>query len=75
MTQFYLFNGLKTSINYVLDNSPNKIGYKLYGTDLMVSSPEIIKEGKHIVICSHTGVYYDEIVNQLTSINNSVIFL
>ena len=75
MTQFYLYNGLKTSINYVLDNSPYKIGYKLYGTDLMVSSPEIIKEGEHIVICSHTGVYYEEIVNQLKSINNSVIFL
>ena len=75
MTQFYLYNGLNVSINYVIDNSQNKIGYKLYGTNLMVSSPEIIKEGKHIVICSHTGVYYNEIIKQLKNINNSVFFI
>jgi len=72
-TQFYLYNGLDLPIKNILDNSPNKIGFKLYGTDLFVKSPEIIKDEKSIVICSHSGVYYTEISEQLKMINNKVL--
>jgi hypothetical protein len=76
-SQFYLFNGLdKTKIKYIIDNDKNKQNYKLYGTDLYVKNPEIINNDKNcIVICSHMSVYYDEIVKQLTKINNNVILL
>jgi len=76
-SQFYFFNGLKTKhIKGVLDNSINKQGYKLYGTDLMVLNPEIIKNKKDcIVICSHDGIYYKEIYQQLKEINNKVSIL
>lgn len=72
-TQFYLYNGINLPIKNILDNSPNKINCKLYGTDLFVKSPDIIKNEKSIVICSHSGVYYEEIIDQLKMINNKVI--
>jgi SAM-dependent methyltransferase len=72
-TQFYLYNGIDLPIKNILDNSPNKIGFKLYGTKLFVKSPEVIKDEKSIVICSHSGVYYNEIKDQLKKINDKVI--
>lgn len=75
-SQFYLFNGLANKcIKAILDNSVNKQGHKLYGTDLMVLNPEIIKKRDCIVICSHVGIYYKEIYQQLKEINNKVSIL
>jgi hypothetical protein len=74
-SQYYLNNGLSNIIDGLLDNSTSKQGYKLYGSDLIVSSPSIIKGGKCVVICSHAGVYFNEIVEQLISINKNVIII
>ena len=54
----------------------HKQNHKLYGTELYVKNPDIINcEKKCVVICSHIGIYYDEIVKQLNKINNDIIIL
>lgn len=76
-SQFYLFNGLpQTNILSILDNDVNKQGHKLYGTALSVDKPDVVKNlEKCVVICSHVGVYYDEIAEQLLSLNKNIILL
>lgn len=76
-SQFYLFNGLnQNKIKLILDNDTNKQDYKLYGTDLLVKNPNIIRNIKKcIVICSHVGVYYDEIKKQILELNEEAIIL
>lgn len=76
-SQFYLFNGLdKTKIKHIIDNDVNKQNHRLYGTELYVKNPDIINcEKKCVVICSHIGIYYNEIVKQLTNINKNIIIL
>lgn len=73
-TQFYLYNGInEKKINGVLDNSKNKNNKILYGTNKVVYSPEIIRDmNECVVICSHTGPYYNEISNQLKSLNKKI---
>lgn len=76
-SQFYLSNGLTENlITGILDNSIEKQGHTLYGFNLKVSSPHIIeKHERCIVICSHTGIYRDEIEKQLKKINKNIILL
>lgn len=76
-SQFYLFNGLDdTKIKSIIDNDLDKENYKLYGTNLYVNNVKIINNDKKcVVICSHIGVYYDEIVKQLTNLNENIIIL
>lgn len=76
-SQFYLSNGLTENyLTGILDNSVEKQGHTLYGFNLNVSSPHIIeKHERCIVICSHTGIYKDEIEKQLKKINKNVIIL
>jgi hypothetical protein len=76
-SQFYLFNGLnKNNIKSIIDNDINKEHHTLYGTDLVVNQPSIIKdEKKCVVICSHVGVYYEEIKKQLNELNKNVIII
>jgi SAM-dependent methyltransferase len=76
-SQFYLFNGLeKTNIKYIIDNDINKHDNKLYGVDLFIKDPKIVAgDDKCVVICSHVGIYRDEIVKQLTEFNKNVIIL
>jgi predicted SAM-dependent methyltransferase len=76
-SQFYLFNGLnKDNIKSIIDNDVNKENHKLYGTNLVVNNPTIIKdEKKCVVICSHVGIYYEEIVKQLIELNENVIII
>jgi hypothetical protein len=41
-----------------------------------VNNPTIIKdEKKCVVICSHVGIYYEEIVKQLIELNENVIII
>lgn len=76
-SQFYIYNGLKIdNILNIIDNDVTKSSYNLYGTDLIVRSPIKIKNiNKCVVICSHVGVYYEEIKKQLKKINKNVIIL
>jgi predicted SAM-dependent methyltransferase len=63
------------NIKGVLDNSVDKIGKKLYGTELKIYSPNILKENNAVVIC-HMGAYTKEIKNDiLENINSKVIFI
>jgi len=74
--QLLLSLGVKESnIEGILDNSKEKIGKKLYGTNLQVHSPEVLANRQAYVIC-HMGAYTDEIKKDiLENINGEIIFL
>jgi hypothetical protein len=76
-TQFYLSKGIdENKLKGTLDNSPNKIGKLLYGSNLRTYNPMIIQSLNNCaIICSHSGIYYDEIVKQLKEINNNITIL
>ena len=72
-SQFYISNGLDVSkISAIIDNAQSKSNKFLFGTTLQVKQPEILANKKCIVICSHVGIYFDEIVTKLRSINHSI---
>lgn len=60
----------------LLDNDRNKQGRRLYGTHLMVQSPEVLKNDERPVVILKAGVYNDEIkADILGNINPDTIFL
>ena len=58
-------------IKFVIDNSPLKEGKRLYGTNLFVRKPDVIKGRKSAVVLK-VGVHRDDILKQLLSINPEV---
>jgi hypothetical protein len=75
-SQTLLNFGLDESyIDCILDNDSNKHGKRLYGTDLVVKSPEIIKDINKPTIILRAGVYNDEIREQILSINPSALIV
>jgi len=76
-SQSYLYNGLdKINIKGLLDGSVAKIGKYLYSTDLFTYEPQTIESyDKVTVICSHMGIYKEEISDRLISINPFVKIL
>lgn len=75
-SQFLLALGLESSrMRSVLDNNVNKVGRRLYGTNLPVDSPAILKNSKKPLVVLKAGHYNDEIKNDiLTHINKDVLF-
>jgi|6_EtaG_2_1085325.scaffolds.fasta_scaffold28921_2 2-polyprenyl-3-methyl-5-hydroxy-6-metoxy-1,4-benzoquinol methylase len=74
-SQYLIGFGLDTTkVKGILDNSPLKIGKRLYGTDLFVHNPKIIKDKKCAVILK-VATYRDEIKNQLFKINKNVTII
>jgi hypothetical protein len=74
----YLINmGLETrSVMSILDNDANKQGKRLYGTNLFVESPMVLKDRIKPVVILKAGVYNDEIKAEiLQSINHSTVFI
>jgi 2-polyprenyl-3-methyl-5-hydroxy-6-metoxy-1,4-benzoquinol methylase len=71
----YLFEfGLdKKKIAGLLDNSPEKIGKRLYGTNFIVKSPDVVSEKKKVAVVLKVGIYRDEIIEQLKRINHRVV--
>jgi SAM-dependent methyltransferase len=70
-TQLLLTIGLNIQrINGILDNCKDKQNKYLYGYDLIINNPEIIKENDCIVIL-HNGYYSNEILEQLKNINST----
>ena len=61
----------ETKLSGILDNSQLKIGKRLYGTNLTVFNPEIIKN-KNVGVIIKVGSYRNEIIKQLREINPSV---
>lgn len=73
----YLINlGLDVNgISCILDNDPNKETKRLYGTDLMVNKPSVIKDDRNPFVILRSGVYNQEIENQLKEINPNVTII
>ncbi|MEN9867764.1 MAG: hypothetical protein RL748_3354 [Pseudomonadota bacterium] len=60
----------------LLDNDPNKQGKRLYGTRLMVNSPEVLRGLDAPVVILKAGVYNPEIKAKiLGTVNPTVVFL
>jgi hypothetical protein len=54
----------------ILDNSKAKQGQRLYGTNLIVHSPEIIAQSQNPVVVLKASHYQDEIRSQLLGLNS-----
>lgn len=76
-SQYLLAFGLdKTNIISILDNSKAKQGKRLYGTELMVNSPSILKGLEKPTVILRSGVFNQEIKDDIiTNINSTCIFL
>jgi len=76
-SQYLIGFGLITDrIICLLDNDINKHGKRLYGTNLMVQSPNILAEDNCPVVILKAGVYNDEIRDDiLSNINPEVLFI
>jgi 2-polyprenyl-3-methyl-5-hydroxy-6-metoxy-1,4-benzoquinol methylase len=65
-----------TKIECVIDNSESKQGKRLYGTNLLVNSPKILKYSSNPVIIIRSGSYQDEIIAEIRKLyNNNAIFI
>jgi len=75
-SQYLLSFGLNRSkIISILDNSKLKQRKRLYGTDLMVESPEVLRNQHCPIIILKTGIYNEEIKKDIIeNINPTVIF-
>ncbi len=75
--QYLIAFGLDTSrIVSLLDNDPNKQGKRLYGTNLMVQSPRVLRDVNNPSVILKAGVYNQEIKEDiLGNINTFVTFL
>ena len=76
-SQALLSTGLKKDkIICILDNSEKKRGMRLYGSNLKVKSPEILKKYKNPVVILKAGIYNNEIKKQiLNQINKKTKFI
>lgn len=74
--QYLLGFGLDESrIQCILDNDPHKQGRRLYGSNLMVQSPRILRNADKPVVILRAGVYNNEIKEDiLNNINPNVTF-
>jgi predicted SAM-dependent methyltransferase len=74
-SQYYIQNGL-SPVSKILDNSKSKQGKVLYGSKYSIDAPSIIKDVEFpVVVCSHTGPYFEEISKQLQQINQNAKIL
>ena len=75
--QYLIAFGLNTDcIAALLDNDPNKQGKRLYGTNLFVQSPKILRDATKPIVILKAGVYNKEIKTDiLDNINAATIFL
>ena len=75
-TQYLFSAGLpRERFAGVLDNNHDKVGRRLYGTNLTVFYPNALAKIKEPRVVLRTGVYDDEIEAQLRSINPATIFI
>jgi predicted small secreted protein len=75
-SQYLLQFGLDDNkIVNILDNDPNKQGKRLYGTNLIVKSPEVLKDEKEGTVILKAGIYNSEIEEQIIKINSNIKFI
>lgn len=71
-SQFLISAGLDTSrLSGLLDNAPSKIGQRLYGTDLYVTSPLGRADKSNQLILLAAALYEKEIIHQFESLGLS----
>lgn len=74
-SQMFIKMGLsENKIISILDNNPEKQGKRLYGTKLLVNSPQVLQDVDSPIVIVRAGAYTKEIVSGLININSSVIF-
>lgn len=75
-SQFLLCLGLdKDRITYLLDNDPKKQDKRLYGTDLIIKSPEILSNYQSPLLVLKNSLFDEEIKQQILKINKDVRIL
>lgn len=76
-SQYLIISGLATDkIVNILDNDANKQGRRLYGTNLVVQSPKILRDEADPIVILKAGIYNEEIKEDiLANINAKVMFL
>jgi hypothetical protein len=76
-TQYLLRFGLnENKFLCVLDNDPNKIGKRLYGTNLYVESPRVLSDVKDPVVVLRAAQFSKEIKNDIIkNINSRSVFV
>jgi hypothetical protein len=76
-SQYLLSFGLDTThIIGLLDNDPHKHGKRLYGTELQVYAPEVLRNLDNPLVILRAGVYNVEIKSQiLDGINPATQFI
>lgn len=75
-SQYLIAFGLDVSnVVSLLDNDSRKQGKRLYGTELNVASPEILRGKKNIAVILKAGIYNEEIKQGISSeINDAVVY-
>lgn len=74
-SQFLINRGLQSDkISAIIDNSPKKIGKRLYGTDLNVVSPANLKDSSCMVILK-AGQYQKEVQHQLDQLSKNLKYV
>lgn len=75
-SQYLIGAGLETGrVAGVLDNSPLKIGHRLYGTPFTVFHPEVVAGQSDVAVVLKVEQYRDEIVGQLQGLNPAVTLI
>jgi len=76
-SQYLISFGLNTDkIKYILDNDKNKHNKRLYGTNLITKSTEVIKNDDDAIVILRTAFYDEEIKKDiLNNINNKITFI
>lgn len=59
----------------ILDNDTKKQGKRLYGTDLTIQSPEVLRDIDSPTVILRAGVYTEEIKDQILNINSTTRFV
>jgi SAM-dependent methyltransferase len=63
----------ETKIAGLIDNAKSKQGRRLYGTNSIVVSPEVLRTQEPVAVVLKVGVHRDDILKQLLSINSDVV--
>ena len=74
--QYLLSFGLDASkIEAILDNDSKKHGKRLYGTNKLVSGPEVLRNISNPIVIIRAGTFTNEIVSQIKNINPTTRFI
>lgn len=65
----------ENSIVFILDNDTKKQGKRLYGTNLTIQSPEVLRDVDSPTVILRAGVYTEEIKDQILNINSTTRFV